>query len=46
MKRQDLSVVAVGLAPGSDFAELDLFCKGRLDLELQTMRETEYYASL
>lgn len=46
MKRQDLSLVAVTLAPGGDFADLDLFCKERLDLELQAMRETEYYASL
>jgi len=46
MKRQDLSLVAVTLDPGADFADLDLFCKMRLDLELQTMRETEYYASL
>ena len=46
MKRQDLSLVAVALAPGADFADLDLFCKERLDLELQTMRETDYYASL
>ncbi len=46
MKRQDLSIVAVTLAPGADFADLDLFCKERLDLELQTMQETEYYASL
>jgi len=46
MKRQDLSIVAVTLAPGGDFADLDLFCKERLDLELQAMRETDYYASL
>lgn len=46
MKRQDLSIVAVTMAPDGDFADLDLFCKERLDLELQTMRETEYYASL
>jgi len=46
MKRQDLSIVAVTLAPGAEFSNLDLFCKARLDLELQTMRETEYYASL
>jgi ABC-type lipoprotein release transport system permease subunit len=46
MKRQDLSVVAVTLAPGADFADLDLFCMERLDLELQAMPETEYYASL
>jgi ABC-type lipoprotein release transport system permease subunit len=46
MKRQDLSVVAVTLAPGGQFAELDLFCKERIDLELQAIRETDYYATL
>jgi putative ABC transport system permease protein len=46
MKRQDLSLVAMTLAPGADFAELDLFCKERLDLELQSVRETDYYAGL
>jgi putative ABC transport system permease protein len=47
MKRQDLSIVAVTLAPDGDFADLQLFCFERLaDLELQVMRETEYYASL
>ena len=46
MKRQDLSIVAVTLAPSSDFADIDLFCKERLDLELQAMQETEYYATL
>lgn len=46
MKRQDLSIVAVTLAADGDFANLDLFCKERLDLELQTMQETQYYDSL
>jgi putative ABC transport system permease protein len=46
MKRQDLSVVAVRLAPEGDFADLDLFCKERLDLELQAIREVAYYATL
>ena len=46
MKRQDLSIVAVTLAPNGDFSDLDLFCKERLDLELQTMQEIDYYASL
>ena len=46
MKRQDLSIVAVTLTPGANFADLDLFCKERLDLELRAMQETEYYASL
>ena len=46
MKRQDLSLVAVTLAPGGDFVDLDLFCKERLDLELQAIQETEYYNTL
>lgn len=46
MKRQDLNLVAVKLAPDADFAGLDLFCKERLDLELQTIREPEYYGQL
>ncbi len=46
MKRQDLSLVAVALAPEGDFADLDLFCKERLDLELQAIREVDYYATL
>jgi ABC-type lipoprotein release transport system permease subunit len=46
MKRQDLSIVALTLEKGTNFSELDLFCKQRLDLELQTMPETEYYAGL
>lgn len=46
MKRQDLSLVAVTLAPDGDFADLNLFCKERLDLELQAVREVDYYALL
>lgn len=46
LKRQDLSLVAVKLSPDGDFASLELFCMERLDLELQTMQETDYYASL
>ena len=46
MKRQDLSIVAVTLAPGADFADLEMFCGDRLDLELQAIPETKYYASL
>jgi putative ABC transport system permease protein len=45
-KRQDLSLVAVQLAPDGDFADLSLFCNQRLDLELQAMRELDYYAAL
>jgi ABC-type lipoprotein release transport system permease subunit len=46
LKRQDLSLVAVTMATGGDFSSLELFCAERLDLELQTMSETEYYATL
>lgn len=46
MKRQDLSIIAVTMDPDGDFADLDLFCKERLDLELQSVQEIEYYASL
>ena len=46
LKRQDLSLVAVGLKPGVPPTELELFCKERLDLELQAVPETEYYAAL
>jgi ABC-type antimicrobial peptide transport system permease subunit len=46
MKRQDLSLVAVTLAPDVGFADLELFCMERLDLELQSIQETEYYATL
>ncbi|MGD9632000.1 MAG: ABC transporter permease [Pirellulales bacterium] len=46
MKRQDLSLVAVTLAPGTDFTNLELFCLERLDLELQAIAEPEYYATL
>lgn len=46
MKRQDLSLVAVKLSPTGDFVDLDLFCKERLDLELQAIVEPDYYAAL
>lgn len=46
LKRQDLSVVAVLLRPGANLAEATLFCKERIDLELQAVRESDYYAAL
>ena len=46
MKRQDLSLVALTLAPQGDFSDIDLFCKERRHLELRAMRETDYYAGL
>ena len=45
-KRQDISLVAMLLSPGSSPAEVQLFCKERMDLELRAIRETDYYASL
>lgn len=46
MKRQDLSLVAVRLAPTATFGEVDLFCKERKKLEIQAVREQQYYELL
>ena len=46
LKRQDLSLAALLLRPGASPAEAKLFCKERVDLELQAVTETDYYASL
>jgi len=46
MKRQDYSLVALTLAPGTACADVDEFCKERLDLELQATAETAYYEIL
>ncbi len=46
MKRQDVTLVALTLGPGRSFADLDEFCKTRLDLELQAAAEVDYYAGL
>jgi putative ABC transport system permease protein len=46
MKRQDCSLVAVTLAPGMSFADVDEFCKERLDLEIQATPEVAYYSNL
>jgi putative ABC transport system permease protein len=46
MKRQDLSLVALTLAPGASFADVDELCKERLDLELQATPEAAYYEAL
>jgi ABC-type antimicrobial peptide transport system permease subunit len=45
-KRQDCGLVAVTLAPGSEFADVDEFCKERLDLEIQATAETDYYGTI
>jgi len=46
MKRQDYTLVALTLAPGTEFGDVDEFCKERVDLELQATSEAEYYAAL
>jgi len=46
LKRQDLSLVALGLAEGAAASDVELFCKERVDLELQAVGETNYYAAL
>ncbi len=46
LKRQDLSLVAVGLAPDASSSDVEMFCKERPDLELQAVSETAYYSSL
>jgi ABC-type antimicrobial peptide transport system permease subunit len=38
--------VALTLAPGSSFGDVDEFCKERLDLELQATPETAYYQAM
>jgi ABC-type lipoprotein release transport system permease subunit len=45
-RRQDLSLVAMLLAPEATAAEVSLFCKERTDLELGAIRETDYYRTL
>lgn len=46
LKRQDLSLVAVGMDSPGQAVDVDLFCRERVDLELKAMVESEYYASL
>jgi ABC-type lipoprotein release transport system permease subunit len=46
LKRQDLSLVAVTLAPGADAGDLQEWCKERLDLELEATPEVVYYTGL
>lgn len=46
LKRQDLSLTALLLRPEGKPAQIALFCKERVDLELQAVAETEYYAAL
>lgn len=46
LKRQDVSLVAVGLSGAGSPADVELFCKERVDLELQAVGETAYYSAL
>lgn len=46
MKRQDLSLVALTLGPDAEFQDVDLFCKERLDLELQAVSQIDYFRTL
>lgn len=46
LKRQDLSLVAVKMQSADRVADVDLFCRERVDLELKAVAESAYYASL
>lgn len=46
LNRQDLSLVALGLAADASASDVQMFCKERPDLELQAVSETAYYAAL
>ncbi|MEX2139089.1 MAG: ABC transporter permease [Pirellulales bacterium] len=46
LKRQDYSLVAVGVKDPKSAADVVMFAKEQKSLELQAVRETDYYASL
>ncbi|QDV73693.1 ABC transporter permease [Botrimarina mediterranea] len=46
LKRQDLSLVAVGMDSPQQAADVDMFCRERVDLELRAVSESAYYAAL
>lgn len=46
LKRQDLSLVAVAMETLDAAADVDLFCRERIDLELKAVSEIGYYADL
>ncbi|MAT68545.1 MAG: ABC transporter substrate-binding protein [Planctomycetaceae bacterium] len=46
LKRQDLSLVAVGMESPQQVADIDMFCRERVDLELKAVAESAYYAAL
>lgn len=46
LKRQDLSLVVVGMESAEGVADVELFCRERIDLELKAVAESAYYASM
>lgn len=46
LKRQDISLVALTLSNQASISDIELFCKERIDLELQAVGEVSYYAAL
>lgn len=46
LKRQDLSLVAVSMDSPDCVADVDLFCRERVDLELKAVSESGYYAEM
>jgi ABC-type lipoprotein release transport system permease subunit len=46
LKRQDLSLVAVTMDSRNAAADVDMFCRERIDLELKAVSEVGYYADL
>lgn len=45
-RESSLSSVVISLGEGATFADVDLFARSRLDLELVAMRESDYYSSI
>lgn len=46
LKRQDISLVAVGMDSPDRVADVDMFCRERVDLELKAVSESGYYADM
>jgi ABC-type lipoprotein release transport system permease subunit len=46
LKRQDISLVAVGMDSPDRVADVDMFCRERVDLELRAVSESDYYADM
>jgi len=46
LKRQDISLVAVGMDSPDQVVDVDMFCRERVDLELKSVSESGYYADM